>query len=221
MKRKRKRGPFYAFVSAILGVLARGVYRIKIRGRENYPTEGGCLICCNHQSYMDIPALIISSPREIRFLAKAELMRTRIGKWFFGKYRVIPVHRGENDVKAIREIVAKAKEGEITAIFPQGTRRVGENPADTPILPGVGMIALRAGVPVIPVCILTKGQRFRAFQRTEVIIGKPIPYESLIPEGRPDYAAVATRIFDEVCALGGFVKTATVEQAPAAEAAEV
>lgn len=218
MSKKRKRSPFYAFVAAILGALARGIYRIKIRGREHLPAEGGCLICCNHQSYMDIPALIISSPREIRFLGKAELMRSRIGRWFFGKFGVIPVHRGENDVKAIRQIVAKAKEGEVTAIFPQGTRRIGENPADTPILPGVGMIALRAGVPVIPVCIRTRGQRFRFFQRTEVIIGAPIPYESLLSEGRPDYAAVSARLFDAVCALGGFTKS---QEAPALEPTEV
>ena len=77
------------------------------------------------------------------------------------------------------------------------------------------MIAFRAKMPVVPVCLKMKRQRYALFRRVEVIFGKPISYEELFPngEGGADaYAAASRRVFDEICQLGGFVPSVEGER---------
>ncbi len=83
------------------------------------------------------------------------------------------------------------------AIFPQGTRV--KNNARTPMLEGVSMIALRAGVPVIPSYI---GGPYRPFRRTQVSFGKPVDLSDFSRKmDSPTLVAATRRIEDAVWSL--------------------
>ena len=107
-----------------------------------------------------------------------------------------------------------AESGELVAIFPQGTRHGGENPADTEIKNGAGMIVYRSHVPAIPVCIKMKKNKYSLFRRIDVIVGDPIKYEDFgfSDGGSDEYASASKKIFSEICALGGFVSTKSGEE---------
>ena len=95
-------------------------------------------------------------------------------------------------------------EGNNIGIFPQGTRRPFENPRDTEVKDGIGMIASRAGVGFMPVYIKTKREKLSLFRRTKIVIGEYISPEELACDktGREKYAYVSEYVFDKVCALG-------------------
>ena len=88
-------------------------------------------------------------------------------------------------------------------VFPQGTRRRGQTIAETPLKPGAAMISLKAGVPIIPVRIKMKGDRYRPFRKNELIIGRPITVEELAydPEASGEYARVTEIIRNRIAEL--------------------
>ena len=160
--------------------LIRFLFRVKRKGTEKI-CPCGAVLCANHISFADVIVIAASLPRSIqlRFLAKAELFKIPILASLIRALGAYRLDRTGSDVSTIKKSIAIAKSGEMVVAFPQGHRYAGENPADTPIKNGVGMIAYHAGVPMIPVCIRVKKQRYRIFRRVEVIFGEMIPYEEL------------------------------------------
>ena len=81
-------------------------------------------------------------------------------------------------------------------------------PGTTPIKSGAGIIAYRSGAKVLPVCIKTKGIKYRIFRRIDLIIGKPIENSELgfKDGGTAEYRGASEHAFDQICALGGYEK---------------
>ena len=207
MKPTKKGKRFERAMHAVFAPCFRFFLRARVTGRENIPTEGGYVICANHVAFWDPILISAVFPRQRMpmYLSKAELFRIPVFRSLLRAFGAIPLDRSGSDVKAIRRAIAVAKEGEFLTVFPQGTRQKGKNPADTPIKSGLGMIAAHAGVPVLPICIQMKKQKYALFRRVNIIIGQPISREELgltLPE--PEYRAVAERAFSEVLRLGGF-----------------
>ena len=176
---------------------------VRVRGRENVP-KTGFLLAANHTSMLDVVVLYGFLWRRIRFMAKKEIFQTKIGAWFFRRMGAFPVDREGNDVGAIRTAIRLLKEGEIVCLFPEGTRHSGEDPRQSAVHGGVGMIAYRSGAPVLPVFIRARDNHVRFFLRTEVIIGEPISGAALGIEkgGSAEYGRAAERVFSVICALG-------------------
>ena len=101
------------------------------------------------QSYLDPVYLLMSQKRHIYFMAKAELMKGRLGHWFFANVMgVFPVKRGTGDTGAIDTAVQLVKEGKMMGIFPEGTRsrdgKLGRGKS------GAALIVSRTGAMVLP-----------------------------------------------------------------------
>ena len=208
LTKEEKNHRFYMRAHFVLARMFRFLLRLKPVGVENVPAEGGYLICSNHVAFCDVISIAAVLPRQVRFLAKAELFSVPLLGRLITALGACRLDRSGGDVAAIKKTISLASSGELVAIFPQGHRYGGQNPADTPIKNGAGMIALRSGRPVIPVCLKMKKQRYALFRRVEVIFGKPIPIEELTVEGLRGgeaYQETGKRIFSAVCALGGFV----------------
>lgn len=210
MKKVKKQSKFEGFMYAIFAPLLRLFLRVKIEGRENIPAEGGCVVAVNHISFCDVLAVSCVFPRRRlpRYLAKAELFRIPLLGRLIRALGATPLDRRGSDVSAVRRAIAIAEGGELLTLFPQGTRQKGKNPADTPIKSGVAMIASHAKVPILPVCIKLKNERYALLRRTRIIVGKPIPPEELgllLPE--PNYREAAEAVFRHVCELGGYTPT--------------
>ena len=205
MKQKRS----YRFFYYTLGWIIRFFHRIKVTGRENIPRAGGGILCANHIAILDIFSIGASVPRPINFLAKRELFKIPILSSLIRSAGAIPLERKKTDLGAIRRSTELAANGNLVAIFPQGHRQPGKNPADTEYKSGAALVAYRSGVPIIPICIKMKGQKYRIFRRTEIIIGKPLSQEELgfVNGGSAEYRDAAAKVFNEICRLGNFERT--------------
>ena len=208
-KKVKKEKRSYRFFYYTLGWIIRFLHRIKVKGRENIPHTGGGILCANHIAILDIFSIGASVPRPINFLAKRELFKVPVLSCLIRSAGAIPLERKKTDLGAIRRSVELAANGNLVAIFPQGHRQPGMNPADTEYKSGAALVAYRSGVPVIPICIKMKGQKYKIFRRTEIIIGKPLTQEELgfVEGGSAEYREAAAKIFGEICRLGNFERT--------------
>lgn len=151
------RGP--AFRPAVLiGVqrmtlrLAEATLTVSLSGRGNIPATGPVLLAGNHASFLDGPLVAGSCPRPVRYLIKAELFVGPLSPalLLLGQ---IPVHRGRPDRSALREAVTELERGGVVGMFPEGSRGSGQLEQ---VQHGVAYLALRTGVPIVPVaCVGT------------------------------------------------------------------
>ena len=167
------------------------------------PENGGFILSSNHTALFDPVVLILSVPRRIHFMAKKESFKTPIIGKLMANLGMFPVNRGNVDLKAIKTALGYIKNDEVVGIFPQGTRRPGVDPRETPSKEGVAMIAYRAGCTVLPAFIKTKKRKLKPFSKTTVIIGKPITLQELdMKTGTPsEYRRATDRIFGDICDL--------------------
>ena len=201
-----KSGRFYMRLHHMFAGIVRFFQRIHIHGAENVPSAGGVLVCANHIAIRDPFLLAASFRRPVRFLAKKELFRVPIVRHCIRALGAVSVDRQNNDMAAIRTSIDLLRLGEAVSLFPQGHRYPGVDPADTPLKNGVALIAYRAKVSVIPVCIKVKNVKYGFLRRKDIYIGKPIPYEELgfTHGGTKEYETVTNRIFSEIITLGGY-----------------
>ena len=197
---------FYRIIYAIFVHPVRALFRIRVTNPERMPPSGGCIICANHTSMLDVMILSAGLHRQIRYMAKKELFSVPIVRHLVTALGAYPVDRGGADVASIKRTIAFLENGELVGIFPQGTRRPGVNPAETPVKSGVGMIEWHSRATVVPAYIRTKGNRVRMFQKTELILGEPIPFDAFGFEGggSAQYKRATERVFHDICALGGY-----------------
>ncbi len=209
-KRKAERGTkFYRFMYTLLAWFFRTILRVSVEGLENIPEKGGAVLCSNHIAIRDVFVIAAPLDRQPRFLAKKELFRVPILAPLIRALGATPLDRGGMDVGAIRKSIELAESGEIVTVFPQGHRFPKVNPADTSVKHGAGMIAYRAGVPMIPVCIKVKNEHYVPFRKVRLIIGKPISHEEAgLTEGNTEaYKRATEYVFLAACRLGGYEKT--------------
>ena len=158
-------------IKNIYWLWARLTYRIKINGKENIPKEGAVLICPNHIHALDSTFIMASAKRKINVLAKDNLFKSFIGRWFAKTFGIYSVKQNSADIDAIKTSLRILKNKELLMIFPEGTRNGMEK--GLPIKNGPILIAIKSNTPIIPVGI--KGT-FKIFSKVEINIGKPIYY---------------------------------------------
>ncbi len=173
--------PLYNLIALLSWPVLRGLYRLRARGRENLPADGGFVLACNHISNLD-PwplGLPIWPKRFLRFMAKSELY------WWPLRYLIngagaFPVRRGQHDLAAIETAVRLAREGYPVVMFPEGTRRRKGLVKRFEARPrsGAARIALEAGVPLVPAAVKGTDQLLR-LGRLRVAYGAPVDVEDL------------------------------------------
>ena len=144
-------GFFYTFGRMMLRPWAALWFDLVVYGVHHVPRTGGVLVVSNHQSYLDPIVLGVKVPRAFSFLAKSELFENRHFGWLIRNLNAFPVRQGEGDVGAVKETIRRLQEGHALIVYPEGTRSLSGE-IET-IQPGVGLIARRAGVPVVPAVI--------------------------------------------------------------------
>ena len=167
---KPERTFLYRLIVGLYWIIAKVLYGIRIEGKEYIPLDRNCIMMGNHQAIFDPLLLAACVPdREIRFMGKKELWNNKILGWAFTKVHGFPVDRGNMDMAAVRTALGVLKEGKTLGIFPEGTRsKTGHM---LPLLGGASLMALRAGVDVVPVYI---DGNYKPFTKMVVRAGKPI-----------------------------------------------
>ena len=136
--------------------------------------------------------------RKVYVMAKAELFKNKFIKWLGDKCCVFPVKRGMRDIESIKYSLKLLKDGEILVIFPEGTRKGLEKNGKAQN--GVAYMAIRTGVPVIPVGI--QGE-MKPFRKVKLNIGEPLDfsqYKSNKPE-KEILDKVSKEIMDNIIML--------------------
>lgn len=152
----------------------------KVEGAEYFRNiSGAYIIYANHLSQLD-PVLLawMNLPKRTSFFGKSELTRRRLTRWALTRLGLIPVVRGAADIGAVREAVHAIEQGNVFAIFPEGTRNRELNGQLKRFQEGVAFIALRTKVPVLPV-FLKNEQGFRLFHRAHIVVGPPVDLQDL------------------------------------------
>ena len=152
---------------------------MRVEGAERLPETGGYVLAPSHRSMMDIPFLSVITTRRIRFMGKVEAFKIPVLSSIFRALGGFPVARDGTDRKAVRDSMAMLQAGDILAVFPEGTRQRG--PKIQPLQPGAAYLALRAGVPIVPIGIAGSEEILRAhklpiprFGRVAIVVGEPL-----------------------------------------------
>jgi 1-acyl-sn-glycerol-3-phosphate acyltransferase len=173
--------PLYHLIATASWPVVYGLFRLRVRGRENLPAGGGYVLACNHISNLDPwPLGLPLWPRRwLRFMAKAELY------WWPAKYVLdaagaFPVHRGLADVEAVETAVQLAREGNVVVMFPEGTRRekglLKKHQARA--RSGAARIALEAEVPLVPAAVAGTDRLLR-LGPLRIAYGAPVEIDDL------------------------------------------
>ncbi len=154
MSAERGAGKLQDRTKALVGPLARHLWKFDLRGYDRLPTEGPAILCPNHVSFLDSAFLMLTVPRRISFVGKAEYMDSWKTKFVFPAMGMIPIDRagGERSATALEAAEAVLRRGELFGIFPEGTRsRDGRLYKGRT---GAARLALAVGCPIFPVGVV-------------------------------------------------------------------
>lgn len=138
------------FITTPLKIYFRFTLRMDADEMKKIPMQGPLIVISNHTGQIEVPVLVtLLQPRKISGWGKVEAFDNAFLRWVFGAWGIIPIRRGEADIKALKDALRALQDGCFFGIAPEGTRN------KTGVLirahPGTVILALRSGVPVLPV----------------------------------------------------------------------
>lgn len=187
-------------------LLAFGFIRVRVEGLENIDPKGHYVLVSNHQSLMDIPALLAFLPLQFRFFAKKGLFKIPFIGTHLKRAGHLPVDRSNprNSLKSMIEGARIIADRRISVLlFPEGGRAPKGLREFTE---GAAYIAIRTGAPLLPMAL--NGMREKLPMDSIHIrggsvrlrVGKPIPTTGLKASDRDE---LTLRLYDEVARLLG------------------
>lgn len=189
---------FYRFAWYICRAILLLVRRWEVQGAENLPRNGGVVIVANHLSYWDPVVVGCAFKRRVFFMAKQELFRIPLLAGLITLLGAFPVRRQGLDRKALKLALEKLQAGHPVVVFPEGTR--SHNGGLLPPYPGAALLAIKGGVPVLPVAVSgTRG----VWGKVKVRVGKP-QYLTEWYERRPsksDLEAISRHLMQKIAEL--------------------
>lgn len=200
-------------------------WRLEVQGLEHVSRRGPVLLCANHASHLDAPAILAALPRNLALRTSTAAAKDVFGdvKWRDVVSRVItnalPIERGAGFSRGLRELEAVLEEKRPLILFPEGRRSTDRNLVD--FKPGAAMLALRTGTPIVPIHIdgagrsLPRGGYLPRPGDVRVRFGTPIdprPYRQAVSEGRISkrqaYEQITERLKSDITALAFAVAAA-------------
>jgi hypothetical protein len=179
-------------------LLVHTFYRVRAEGLENIPEEGGCILVCNHVSYVDPVVISACVRRPIRFVMDHRIFRIPVLSFIFRTMRTIPIAPAKEDAalkeRAFAEAAKALEAGEIVGIFPEG--KLTETGELNTFRPGVQQMVAATPVPVIPMALRglwgsffsrsTDGRAMRhwrgMFAKIVLVIAPAVPQADVAPE---------------------------------------
>lgn len=193
-------------LSSIVKFLIKLLTRTQYSGLENLPANGALIIATNHMHYMDIPLLFINPVREdLTALVTTKYQHHWFIRWFCNTAGGIWINRDIADFSAMQAASKALKEGKALGISPEGTR--SQTAQLIKAKPGVVLLALKAGVPIVPVAITGTEKAFRrifTLQRPKLSIrfGPAFNLKPVNPEEREKkYQEYTDEIMCRIAAL--------------------
>jgi 1-acyl-sn-glycerol-3-phosphate acyltransferase len=206
----------YQLSRIVAGPFLHTIWRPKVTGAEHVPASGGAILAANHQSVVDSVFLPLMLDRPVTFSAKAEYFSAsgpaaRVWAAYLKATNQLQMDR--DGPRAAQDTLDAAvvllRAGNLFGIYPEGTRS-----PDGRLYrgrPGVGYLALKSGLPVIPVAILgtrrvlPPGRVVPRPGRIEVRIGAPLEFPPELTAGPPGKARrlIAEQVISAIQQLSG------------------
>jgi 1-acyl-sn-glycerol-3-phosphate acyltransferase len=171
----------YTICKPIAVLLMRLLFRVQTRGAEHIPAAGPLLIVANHSSVLDPPIVGGVCPRQLTFLAKAELFRIPGFGGLIRRLGAQPLRRGGADPSALRTARRVLAEGRALLVFPEGTR--GDEGVLREAKPGAALLAVQSGATVVPAYVSgtgrawPRGRRLPRPAKVRVTFGPPLQFQ--------------------------------------------
>ncbi len=179
--------------------------RIEARELRRVPAQGPLLIVTNHINFLEVPLLYTHlQPRPVTGFAKSETWDTWMGRTLMNLWGIIPLHRGEADLKAMRQALVTLEAGMILGVTPEGTRS-GDGRLQRGH-PGIAWLAVQSQAPILPIAHYG-GEIFwdnlRRLRRTQfhVVVGEPFTLADSTAVKREKRQMLADAIMAEVARL--------------------
>ena len=175
--------------------------RVHVQGIEHIRPGTSYVFLSTHQSYMDIPAMLGYLPAQLRIAAKKSLFRVPFMGWHLKRAGHIPIDRSstENAVASMQKAASYLRNGICAFVFPEGTR--SRDGYLHKFKKGGFKLALRAGVPIIPITIIGSRQILPPDEiilragPIEMYVDAPVPTASLTDE---DIDALMQTVYDRM-----------------------
>ena len=188
---------FYRSFRGLFRLLAAPMFRFRVQGVERIPRTGAGVIVAPHRSWLDPACVGGACPRPIRFLIMDRVYHSPRTHWFYRGLHSIPVAAdGSDSIRALRAALRALRAGELVGVFPEG--RVFSEAEPGPVQPGAALLAVQAGVPVVPMYIRGSGRawphhrRFPSPAPVSVRVGRAI--DPLDKNGREAVPEMVRRI---------------------------
>ena len=181
----------------IAWVLSRLVYRFKVVGEENIPTEGAAILAANHVSYVDAVLLMAASPRPIRFIMDHQIFKVPVLGGLFRLAKAIPIAPRNVDAQCYEDAFAEARrvldDGDLLCIFPEGV--ITRDGTLQPFKGGIMKTLATHPVPVVPIALhnlwgsffsrveggraMQRPFRRGGFSRIKLVAGEALPADTV------------------------------------------
>ncbi|GAA4549146.1 lysophospholipid acyltransferase family protein [Amycolatopsis samaneae] len=194
-------------VRFVLGPLVRAIYRPRITGAGNIPATGPVILAANHRAALDTGVITFASPRQVKFLGKAEYftgkgLKGRLMAGFLGGLGYVPVERGnaQAGLAALGAARTVLDADGVFAIYPEGTRSLDGklHRGHT----GVAALALATGAKVVPVALTgtehlqPAGKRIPRRAKIGITFGEPLDFSRY--EGQDSSSPIRRSVTDEI-----------------------
>jgi 1-acyl-sn-glycerol-3-phosphate acyltransferase len=192
----------YEVVRTLTMLHALLFFRARAHGTHNVP-NGPVILAPNHASFMDHFFTGVFLRRRVQFMGKSQMFKG-IGAWIYSHGGVFPVRRGHGDEEAFKSASQILGRGGAVVMYCEGGRSRTGDLAER-AKPGIGRLALEAGVPIVPVAILGSHQvrnwKRLQFPRVSVVFGRPFQLPSVSAPDRDEQQAAADLIFARIRTL--------------------
>jgi 1-acyl-sn-glycerol-3-phosphate acyltransferase len=197
--------PWWGLAIVAIESSFRAAFRWRLVGVEHLPASGPVLLASNHVSPLDpfaIGLAGVARRRAVRYLTSAEFFDWPVGGFLLRRLKMVPIKRGAGDTGALDAAERALAAGEVVGIFPEG--RIGDGAALQRGHSGAARLALRTGVPVVPVGVWGPQRRWAgtgmvlrgpARPRAAIAVG-----QALMPLGDDTSQADVQRFTDDVMA---------------------
>ncbi|MCE4060031.1 MFS transporter [Pandoraea sputorum] len=187
----------------VMWLMLHTIYRIEVKGADQIPDEGPCVLVCNHVSFADAVVIGASIRRPVRFVMDHRIFKIPVLSWFFRTVGAIPIAPAHEDAAGLERAyaqIAKALDaGDVVCIFPEGKLTAS---GDLQVFrQGVQRIIERSPVPVVPMALrglwgsffsrhggaaMTRPFKRGILNRLELVIGEPVAPAQATPESLRD-----------------------------------
>jgi 1-acyl-sn-glycerol-3-phosphate acyltransferase len=200
--------PFYWFGWSLCKYTFATYFRWRVFHPERVPRTGPVILAANHASVLDPPLVGAGLKREIHYLARESLFRSRLGGAILRGVNCVPVDRDGGGAAGLKAIFDRLLDGGGIILFPEGTRtRDGRL---QPARSGIGLTVIKSTAPVVPARVFGtfeaygRDVKFPRPHSVAVKYGQPMMFEALRAEAgscsRPRLKEIYQQVADEIMA---------------------